>query len=216
MAHKQKILLKEFVTHDVIRFIIEKPENYKFKPGQATTISINSPDWNNKKRPFTFTSKNNDLVLEFIIKIYPEHGGVTNELSKLSPGNELILEDPWGTIQYKGPGIFIAGGAGITPFIAIFRELNEKNKLENNKLIFSNKTSKDIILEKELKQIFKENLILLNTQEGDEKINKEWLKQNIKDFNQNFYICGPPSFVKDITEALKELGANTDEVIFEE
>jgi hypothetical protein len=32
---------------------------------------------------------------------------------------------------YKGEGIFIAGGAGVTPFIAIFRDLHEQGKTEN-------------------------------------------------------------------------------------
>ncbi|MGC9309826.1 MAG: flavodoxin reductase, partial [Candidatus Nanoarchaeia archaeon] len=75
MAHRVKILMKEFVTHNVIRFILEKPANYEFKPGQATLVSIDMDGWQEEKRPFTFTSLNNDLILEFTIKIYPEHNG---------------------------------------------------------------------------------------------------------------------------------------------
>jgi len=33
--------MTEFVTHDVKRFIVEKPEGFSFKPGQATEIAIN-------------------------------------------------------------------------------------------------------------------------------------------------------------------------------
>ena len=102
-------------------------------------------------RPFTFTSLNEWPYLEFLIKIYNEHNGVTRQLGKTNKGSELILHDVFGAIQYKEPGIFIAGGAGITPFIAIFRALHkQKRLLPGNALIFSNKTTDDIILGEEL------------------------------------------------------------------
>ena len=43
--------------------------------------------------------------------------------------DELILHDVFGAIAYKGEGIFIAGGAGVTPFICIFRYLQSKKKI---------------------------------------------------------------------------------------
>lgn len=223
MTHTLKILMTVFVTHDVKHFIVEKPEHYQFTPGQATEVSINQDGWQDKKRPFTFTSLNEDLALEFTIKSYPEHDGVTKKLHTLKPGNELILDDPWGTINYKGPGTFIAGGAGITPFIAILRDLQAKGEAKNNSLIFSNKTKVDIILEPEWKNMFKdnpENLILTLTNESAEgyenrRIDENFLKEKISDFSQNFYVCGPPAMVQDITQALKNLGAKPDTVVIE-
>jgi ferredoxin-NADP reductase len=221
MRYIAKILKIEPVTYNVKRFILEKPKNFKFIPGQATDVSINLPKWKEEKRPFTFTSLNDDLILEFTIKSYPEHNGVTKKLHELSPGDELIIEDPFGTINYKGTGVFIAGGAGITPFIAILRQLRKENKLKRNKLIFSNKTSRDIILEKEFKDMFpKEDLILTLTEEKNSNyefgmINKEFLKKYVNNFHQFFYICGPPGFVASIKEELKSLGASKDILVIE-
>ena len=76
-----------------------------------------------EKRPFTFTSLPGDDHLEFTIKCYTDHDGVTNQLGQLKAGDELLLHDIWGAIHYTNEGTFIAGGAGITPFIAIFRQL---------------------------------------------------------------------------------------------
>jgi ferredoxin-NADP reductase len=56
--HIVKILNTAKVTHDVIRFQVEKPQGYSFIPGQATEVSINVPDLKNDKRPFTFTCLN--------------------------------------------------------------------------------------------------------------------------------------------------------------
>jgi len=221
MEKSVRVLLKEFVTHNTKRFVVERPEGYRFTPGQATEVSIDHPDWREEKRPFTFTSLDEDLVLEFVIKCYSEHDGVTKRIHALEPGDRIILRDVWGTIDYKGPGVFIAGGAGITPFIAILRRLKKDNKIKGNTLIFSNKTSRDIILREELETLLGDNLILTLTREKKEgmenrRIDKEFLQEMVKDFSQNFYVCGPPEFVKDITKALRELGANPESLVFEE
>lgn len=216
-----KILSTEQVTHDVKRFTVERPAGYDFIPGQANDVSINLPDWKDELRPFTFTGLNTREHLEFTIKIYPDHHGVTEQLGKLKAGDELILHGVFGTIQYRGEGTFIAGGAGITPFIAIFRQLSKDNKLDNNRLIFSNKTSKDIILKDELEAMFEENFVNTLTEEktsryDTRRINKDYLSEKISDFSQYFYICGPDPMVEDVQKWLTGLGADTDKIVREE
>jgi ferredoxin-NADP reductase len=199
---------------------VEKPDGYTFVPGQATEVAINKPEWKNEKRPFTFTSLNEWPYLEFTIKGYPSHKGVTDALHKLSAGDELLLHDVWGAISYKGEGVFVAGGAGITPFIAIFRQLYKDNKIEGNKLIFSNKTSSDIILKDEFEKMLGNNFIKVLTEESvpgiyNKRIDKQYLKDTIKNFNQHFYVCGPEKFTEAITNDLVELGADVQEVVIE-
>ena len=156
------------ITHDVLRVVTEKPQQYLFTPGQATEVAINKNGWKDEKRPFTFTSLPDDDFLEFTIKTYPAHNSVTNELLKIKKDDELILHDVFGAINYKGEGIFIAGGAGVTPFISIFRYLNSKNEIGECKLIFANKTQDDIILEQEFKNLLGNNFINILS---DEKAN---------------------------------------------
>ena len=218
--HVVKILATELVTHDVRRFRIVKPKGYAFVPGQATEVSINKPGWVEERRPFTFTCLNEDPYLEFTIKIYSDHDGVTNQLGKLVKNDELIIRDVWGAIEYKGPGYFIAGGAGITPFIAILRQLHKEGRLTGNKLFFSNKTTKDIILHDELEKMLGENALYVITEEKDSRfysgfIDESFLKQQVKDFKQDFYLCGPPGMVESLTNILVSLGASPDSVVFE-
>ena len=151
MEHPVKIKSIEHVTHDVLRIVTEKPPSLSFKPGQAADISINKVNWQTEKRPFTFTSLPNYTYLEFTIKTYPSRKGVTNELLKLKKHDELIVADVFGDIAYKGKGVFIAGGAGVTPFIAIFRISMRKMKSEitssclptkQKPISFSNRNSK--------------------------------------------------------------------------
>ncbi|MEO6000750.1 MAG: flavodoxin reductase [Chitinophagaceae bacterium] len=215
-----KILSVEPVTHNVKRFRIEKPDGYIFHPGQATDLSINTPALVNEKHPFTFTALEEEEYLEFTIKIYESRHGVTDALGKLEPGSELVIGDSWGAIEYKDPGVFVAGGAGVTPFIAIFRRLYKDNKIDHNLLIFSNKTLQDIILREEFTKILGNNFINTLTAEkvpgyDNRHINSDYLKEKITDFNQPFYICGPDPFVKEISDALVGFGANPESVVFE-
>lgn len=219
--HIVRILETENVTHNVKRFKLSKPESYQFKPGQATDIVINLPAWKKERRPFTFTGLNDWDHLEFTIKIYSDHDGVTNELGKLKAGDELILHDIFGAINYKDEGVFIAGGAGVTPFIAIFRQLQKDGKLGSNKLIFSNRTSKDIILKDEFEKMLGDNFINTLTDEKTEKydnrkINANYLKEKIKDLSQYFYICGPDAMIESIGKDLQQLGVDKDKIVIEE
>ena len=147
--HIVKIREIENTTHDVLKIVTEKPRNYSFTPGQATDIIINKKDLTDKKNPYTFTSLPKDDFLEFTIKIYPSRDGLTNDLQELKVDDELILHEVFGAIHYKGEGTFIAGGAGVTPFISILRDLESKNEIGGNTLLFANKTKEDIILEEE-------------------------------------------------------------------
>ena len=223
MSYTVEIRSIEHVTHDVKRFRFEKPDGYSFTPGQATEVSVNKEDWKDEKRPFTFTSLNENPDLEFTIKIYDDHDGVTHQIGNLEVGDEFIIDDPWGTIEYKGAGVFLAGGAGVTPFIAIFRELQKKEEIEGNKLIFSNKTAKDVILQDEFEARLGDDFISVLTDEDaaghiftDGFIGKEFLAQQIDDFSQPFYVCGPMKFNENMMKYLKELGAEPDSLVFEE
>lgn len=219
--HLVKVLESYFITHDVKRFKVERPAGYDFIPGQATDVSINQPEWEKELRPFTFTGLQEWTHLEFTIKIYPQHHGVTEQLGKINSGAELILHDVFGAIQYKGPGVFIAGGAGVTPFIAIIRDLYNRKQLKDVKLIFSIKTSRDVILKDEFKTMLKDNFITIYTREHvigylDRRIDRNFLTGHIRDFGGHFYVCGPDDFVKDINQLLLDLGATSDSLVFEQ
>lgn len=223
MSHTLEIQDIREVTHDVRQIRLEKPEGFTFTPGQATEVAVDHEGWRDEKRPFTFTSLSTDPYLEFVIKIYPDHEGVTDQIGRLSRGDKLIIGDPWGTIEYKGEGVFLAGGAGVTPFIAILRDLHRRGEIRNNQLIFSNKTERDIILKEEFETILGDQFINVITQEKpsgdhiflDGVIDKAFLKSQIEDFGQAFYVCGPDPFNQAIMAALEESGASPDALIFE-
>lgn len=219
----QKITLRavEPVTHDVNHYLFDRPDGYDFTPGQATDVAIDKDGWREEKRPFTFVSQPGDETIEFVIKSYPDHVGVTAQLMQLIPGDRLMIGEPWGAIEDKGPGVFIAGGAGITPFIPILRNRAAKGEIDGCTLIFSNRSEADIILRDEWENMGGlTTLFTVTDQPGSPldrgMIDREFLERHIDDFDQNFYVCGPDKMVSEISETLEDLGADPDGITFEE
>lgn len=216
-----KITSIEKITHDVLQIVTEKPLHYTFKPGQATDISINKIGWQDEKRPFTFTSIPDNPYLEFTIKTYPARQGVTHQLLQLKKDDELILHKVVGAIAYKGEGVFIAGGAGVTPFISILRFLQSTHKMGTNKLIFANKTKSDIILREELSGVLGNNFINILSDEkikgyASGMITEDFIQANRVGINEFFYVCGPPPMMTEVGDLLKRLGISERRITKEE
>lgn len=220
MDHTVELLQASFETHDVKRFVTTRPDDLDWAPGQGVEIALDREGWRDEGRPFTPTGHVDDPVLEFTIKGYPTHDGVTTRLHDLEPGTRLHMSDSFGSITWQGPGVFLAGGAGITPFLAILRERADRADLGDSQLHFSNSTPDDIICEKELRHLLGEGLHLTCTRRSapgydDRRIDEDYLRAEIDDLNQPFYVCGPPSFVDEVQEGLVALGVDDDQLVVE-
>ncbi|MBW8198346.1 flavodoxin reductase [Flagellimonas abyssi] len=221
MPHKVKIQEIGFITHNVLRIQTQRPADYSFEPGQATEVALDKEGWREKKRPFTFTGLPDDGFLQFTIKVYPNHDGVTDMLQTLEQGDHLLLDDAWGAISYQGPGVFLAGGAGVTPFIAIFRQLAQQNQLEGNKLLFANQRERDIIMQSEFHRWLGKDFINILSDEHSSKfphgfMDTEFLKEHITDTDAKFYLCGPPPMMKSVQQDLAKLGVSKNQLVTEE
>ena len=220
MSQITQIKSIEHLTNDVLRVVLDKPEELNYIPGQAVDISLNKPEWSEKKNCFTFTSLPDDDHIEFTIKTYPEHHGMTNELLSSKPGDEVLVYDPFGDIYFKGAGIFIAGGAGVTPFIAIVKNLAKQNKLNGNKLLFANKEKSDIILEDYFSSVLGRNFInVLSKEEIDGYehgyISAELIKKYSDENLKYYYLCGPPPMMDAVEGQLKSLGIAEEFIVKE-
>jgi ferredoxin-NADP reductase len=141
---------------------------------------------------------------------------VTKQLLNLRKNDELIIHDIFGAITYKGEGVFIAGGAGVTPFISIFKYLESINEIGNNKLIFANKTSDDIILRYEFERLLDNNFVNILSDEVNKLfyhgyITLNFLKEHIVNINKNIYLCGPPPMMDAVEKILRVM--NFDETL---
>jgi ferredoxin-NADP reductase len=141
----------------------------------------------------------------------------------LQPGASLHIEEPFGAIHYSKPGLFLAAGTGITPFLSIFRDLWAKGELHNCSLLFSNKTKADIIVEHELTHYFRQqdnSLLLTLTRKSSigyvsGRINEAIAREFCTDKTCFAYICGPRPFVQAMVEITKTIGIDSTNIITE-
>ena len=116
----------EELTHDIRRLVLSG-EPLTFKPGQYVDIKIPGTD---DVRSFSMANLPGGDQLEFMIKIYPD-GKFSSLLAddRLKPGDELEVTGPYGvfTLRDKSerPLVFIGGGAGMAPILALLRGMAE-------------------------------------------------------------------------------------------
>ncbi|ETX28394.1 FAD-binding oxidoreductase [Roseivivax isoporae] len=221
MTHTLTLQSISPVTHDTNHLVFDRPEGFSFRPGQAVDLALDRDGWRDEKRPFTFTCLPEDGTLEFVIKSYPDHDGVTKRIAEMVPGDTVIVDDPWGAIQDKGPGWFIAGGAGVTPFISILKaRLDETGTLGGSTLIFANKTEADIILRDTFEKMPGLTCDFIVTEEPQSPLSgpqpdEDYLRSRITPGKGKVYVCGPDEMLEDVEAALKAIGVPEDDIVME-
>jgi len=219
MTHTLTLTAIVPVTHDTWHLTFDHPAGFQFEPGQATHWALDKDGWRDKDRPFTMTSKPEADVVEFVIKSYPDHDGVTEQIPHMAPGDKILAEDPAGAITDHGTGVFLAAGAGITPFIAIL-DKHAREGVTGDRLIFANKTDHDIILRDKWDTMDGVTPTYVISGQADTdyiygKIDKAMLQDLLNDLNQTFYICGPGGFVDAMRDALTDLSVSKSQMVIE-
>lgn len=212
-----KIIASEFVTPDTKRFITTKPNGFVFSPGQALLLSINLPEYKDIIRPYSITSINDQSYLEFYIKSYPD-GELSHKVTSLNAGDSFIAHNDIQGVKFKGPGVFIAGGTGITAFISMIRALFLSQNTRGVGLLYSVHAPVDILLGNEFKNMLGNNFVPVFTKYKvigfrEKRMDKQFLVDSIGSFDQIFYVAGPPEFVQDISSYLLDLGASSENIV---
>ncbi len=221
MAHILTLRAIEPVTHNTHHLVFDRPEGFDFEPGQAIEMKLQKDGWREKGRPFTPVSLPDEETLEFVIKSYPSRDGVTEQIGQMQPGDEVNIAGPFGDLRDKGPGVFIAGGAGITPMIAILRKrLRDAGDLEASTLVFSNRTEADIIWRDKLSAMPGLTVAYVVSEgEGEtvpkRELNRDYLGQFIAP-GTLCYLCGPPPMMRAVQGELDALGVDADHLIFDD
>ncbi|WP_306118840.1 MULTISPECIES: FAD-binding oxidoreductase [unclassified Roseitalea] len=218
MAHRLSIRTITPLARNVYQYDLERPEGFDFEPGQWAHVAIDKPGWEEAERPFSFTGLPDWDRLQFMIKSYPDKGDVTKQLARLVVGDRLIVGAPHGSIRYRGPGVFIAGGAGVTPFVPILRALDRDDALAGHRLFLANKRTRDIFPHNVLDTMAGLDVMhVLSheriTEHAHGMIDRQFLSRYVDDLSQTFYVCGPPQMAEDVRATLVEMGADPDALV---
>ena len=209
------------------------PEGYdvNFLSGQFITVWW--PHHPKYKRAYSLSSCALDRG-RFEITVKREGKMGTSIVDWAEEGDVLGVIEPTGKFLpvFDPPGrhlICIAGGSGVTPFRGFLREATQRKLDTRITVLYTVRTTNDIIFNDEFLQLEKENpyfnFLVSCSRLSDEdlwegrrgRIDADWIKQNIDDMgNTIFYACGPNGLVEMAESLAKdELGATKDQVILE-
>ncbi|HIH16399.1 MAG TPA: oxidoreductase [Candidatus Diapherotrites archaeon] len=212
-------------THDTKSFQVRLPEAFDFQPGQFLMLSLEdpgNPDLKGKQRAYSIASSpTTQEYVEVVIKETPNGFFSKYMVRDCREGEKVKFTGPWGHFVYNEsmPGhlVLIGAGSGIAPLLAMMRYLTDKRLSNKATLFFSNKTREDVIYEKKLAELPRQNpnLRVVNTltreEEGDDwkgergRVSAEMIKKHIPDVHGAlYYLCGPPLMVDGVVKMLKE------------
>lgn len=214
MAKEATEMLVEAVTIEVpdtktIRF--KWPEGYDadFKTGQFITLYW--ADTPNYKRAYSLSSCALDRgFYEVSVKRDGKMG--TRLVDWIKAADRLMVLPPAGKFlpEYRPDKhlVCIAGGSGVTPFRAFVREATRRKLTTKITVLYSVRTTNDIIFTDEFHQLQHDNpnfdfYVTCTRLHPDDpwtgrrgRITADWVKEHVHDLaNTVFYACGPNELV---------------------
>src|SRR5438093_2288998 len=198
---------------------LEWPPGYEieFKTGQFITLFW--PDTPTYKRAYSLSSCALDRgFYEVTVKRDGKMG--TRIVDWAKAGDKMVVIPPTGRfLPAYEPNkhlMCIAGGSGVTPFRAFVREATRRQLETRITVLYSVRTTNDIIFDQEFRDLEQENanfnFYVTCTRLAAEdpwtgrrgRINAAWVKEHIHDLpNTVFYACGPNELVEFAEELVR-------------
>jgi len=211
---------------------LQWPAGYEpeFKTGQFITVYW--PDTPAYKRAYSLSSCALDRgFYEVTVKREGKMG--TRIVDWAKEGDRLWVIPPTGRfLPLYEPGkhlLCIAGGSGVTPFRGFAREATRRKLETRITILYSVRTTNDIIFNGEFHELARENphlsfCVTCTRLHPDDpwtgkrgRIDAAWVKEHIRDLaNTVFYACGPNELVEAIEHlVLDELGVPKEQLRLE-
>lgn len=211
-------------TTRIVRVALEGAA-FSYAAGQAASIAVTPED---RPTPYSIASAPGETAatgnLEFLVKV----DGSTRfgaRVMQLEPGLPLLLNGPIGRFGLppdasRHPLLFIAGGTGIAPLRSMILESLRGVRRHPIALVYSARTPEEFAYADELRALEADGKLALTlTLTGDAK---EWRHARGRAGDEHLadlatprtlcFICGPPSMVTDIPQALIRLGIPRDQI----
>lgn len=233
--HQVRLRQKEEVAEGTMAFYFEKPTGFQFKPGQFANLTLlNPPETDAEGNVRTFSVASAPLEEDLMFATRMRDTAFKRVLRTMPLGTEITLAGPFGSFTLHSdssrPGVFIAGGIGITPFRSMILNASKSRSPHRLLLIYSNRRPEDAAFLQELEGIEKENTryrligTMTRLQESRQKwagrtglLDKRMLSERMYDLKDSIcYVAGPPTMVSAIGHALSELGISEDAIRCEE
>jgi ferredoxin-NADP reductase len=193
-------------------------------PGQHLDIRLTAEDGYQAQRSYSIASPPEDELLTLTVECV-DNGEVSPYLvHDLGSGDRFQLRGPIGgyfvwTAAMGGPLSLIAAGSGIAPLMAMLRHRARRTSRAPALLLYSSRSVEDIIYREELRVMARDDaalrVVFTLTRKQPEgwmgrrgRIDKALLAETCfrPEQSPKIFVCGPTSFVEDVSRFLTELG----------
>ncbi|MDQ8756204.1 ferredoxin reductase family protein [Sphingosinicella sp. LHD-64] len=189
-----------------------------FAPGQFVFLDIRLQGMAGRPHPFSISSGPGDDHLRFGIKSL---GDFTRTVPCLPPGAVVRVEGPFGGFSHLAirnrRQHWIAGGIGITPFLAMARHLDEtEDRTYDVDLHYAIGDEGEAAFLAELSEIARRNPNF-RVRPNVGHLSVETLQLGGVDIAEtDFLLCGPPLFMAEIGAQLRSLDVSSKHIHFED
>ena len=207
-----RIIHREPLARHTHVFTLELPDGFRFTPGQGVQLTIDREGHREQKQPMFLTGLSHERRLEIFVHDDQADGSPNHTLVHDCPvGTRLLFSPAEDFVRYQSPGVFIAAGAGIAAFASILRHLNATEQVDGHRLFLINDRREDVVLQAEWFRYLGPSVTSTLTEEEHRDfehgtVDREWLEKRVDDFNQPFYVCGPPELTERLEETIQDLG----------
>ena len=193
----------------------------KQRAGQFLFVRFPKEPTLNESHPFTISSAPHEDVLRLTIKA---SGDFTRALfTDLKPGTDAVIEGAYGMFDYKTGGqkqIWIAGGIGVTPFLAFVRDMR-KTLDHDVDFYYAMRHRDEVLFYNEIETAGLRNprlkVHIRYSASGGSLTVDEIVKNAGGDVSgRHIYMCGPYPMVQAFTNKFRALGVPVSNIHFEE
>ena len=124
-SHFGKVTKIEKLNHDTIELTLQLQKNFPFEAGQFAFLQVREDGFEKKAHPFSI-SGGQGKTIQFTIKNSGDH--TANLYHNLKVGHKVGLDRAYGHMllnQGAERQVWIAGGIGLTPFLAGLRQAQQ-------------------------------------------------------------------------------------------
>lgn len=205
-SHSGEIAAIEQVSETSTYFSIKLDDRSAlgFLPGQYVNIVVPGTD---QTRSYSFSSGPHADEVAFLLRNTPTGALPTYLRERAKVGDRLEFTGPLGSFylrEVKRPLLFIAGGTGLAPFLAMLDKLRGSDLDQTVHLIYGVTNDADLVkvdeLEQHAKQLPNFTFTCCVADEGGSYANKGYVTRYIEPRHVNggevdVYLCGPPPMV---------------------
>ncbi len=204
-------------------FYFVKPTGFSHQAGQNALLTL--PD-GSEGHTFTIASAPHEPDLMFATRM--RDSAYKRALAAAPIGASFKLDGPAGVMvlheDATRPAVFLAGGIGITPFLAMARDAEARLLPHRILLLYSNRRPQDAAFLAELEHMRNRNFRVVATMTdaadwpGEKRlISRELVAEHVSDVREPvFYFAGPPGLTMAVQGMLDEMGVKEEDMRSEE